>query len=328
MKRLTLAALGALALIGSAGAADLRGSSKDSMEVPVAGTAIDWHGAYIGAHGGYAWGTWEGTRNVGRTASQYVDSSCKAEDGTTYGGTEAACLEANGDFKPYSEELMGAESFSSNHTVDMNGWFGGVDISYKFRMSSFILEPFADVSFGGGKGGQSWSRDIATYIDANGDVQNLSDENIEGLSEAGGFSIKKQWGGTLGLKGGFLVSQRDYIYALGGLAYGNFKIKGGSDLSSASGHEVYAPSTAYNSDEGVWGWTLGAGYERAITNNLRLGFEGRYTRFEDIGASSSSSLSTPYDPSCPAGVKVDGHDGVNGDYDEWSVRARLSYKLN
>lgn len=53
MRKLTLAALSALALVGSAEAADLRGS-KDTFEVPVAGTAVNWTGVYIGGQAGYS----------------------------------------------------------------------------------------------------------------------------------------------------------------------------------------------------------------------------------------------------------------------------------
>jgi opacity protein-like surface antigen len=87
-----------------------------------------------------------------------------------------------------------------------------------------------------------------------------------------------------------------------------------------------AAGTSFSDNSSEWGYTVGVGWERAITNSWHFGLESRYTAFTDIGASSSSSTDVCFDKAaCWGGANIKTSDGVLGDYDEWSVRARLIY---
>ncbi len=328
----------ALALTaGSAWAADLGGSIKDG---PVDGYGfkvgtVTWEGTYIGAYVGYGWGEFEGSRDVTRSVKEFKNSSCtytpeSGTETTEYGLTKDACaaLDAKAEFSPREDDKkpLGTESAHESGKLDMDGWFGGGELSYKIRRGNIIFEPFADASFGGGSASVNWERQITSFTDGNGVPHDITDAK---LMEDGSISIKKRWGADVGLKAGLLLTPRDYVYGLGGLSYGSFRIKGGSSLSGGDptwADYIGVGNVAYSENDSAWGWTVGAGYERALTDNLHFGVEGRYTQFDNIGASASKT--TDVCPvGCPGGVNIAASDGVRGDYSQWSVLGRLSYRL-
>ena len=81
-------------------------------------------------------------------------------------------------------------------------------------------------------------------------------------------NVKLDWQGSIRGRLGFAAFDRGLIYATGGVAFGSFKNHYNSGLpfiESVSNTRV--------------GWTLGAGFEYAVTNNLIARAEYRYTDY-------------------------------------------------
>src|ERR1044072_2559639 len=70
MKKILLAAAAAMALAGPSLAADMR---APVMKAPVAAPISSWNGCYIGAQGGYAWGTTGYDLNIPATPNSGFD---------------------------------------------------------------------------------------------------------------------------------------------------------------------------------------------------------------------------------------------------------------
>src|SRR5690606_37950140 len=84
---------------------------------------------------------------------------------------------------------------------------------------------------------------------------------------------KVQWFGTLRARLGFTPAERVLVYATGGLAYGS--VKSHTSLTAAIDGDVLVSFNGSSSTT-RWGWTVGAGAEYAVTDNLSLKSEYLY----------------------------------------------------
>lgn len=348
MKRIALSA-GLLALLaGPAAASDIYGGSVKDGAGAALPRGVHWTGFEISGHGGHAWGNADVTRSVTHKSGNFSLSNCevavadsdednaptsarikfpprppvppKPKDETVIktGLSQEECEAAEGKWTAPKgsdadfiggrfEEFTRFDDHKSHHSLDMDGWFGGAGLSYKVRRGTFIIEPFADVSFGGGRGSVSFERDVI-FKDKDGiDTTDLT-------TEEGSISIKKRWGATGGLRVGVLASENDFVYALGGAAYGSFNIKGGSSLTDTN-----FPASSYNDTDGGFGYVVGAGWQRALDQNWKFGIEGRYSELFDVGAGSSSQIDNK------TGQTFMTSESIDADYSEFSVLGRISY---
>lgn len=120
----------------------------------------------------------------------------------------------------------------------------------------------------------------------------------EGRAASGGpageqYVIKQSWDASLVARAGF-AADRVLVYGLGGLA--------ATALSTN-----YAPGAGADSNATVWGWTVGAGAEYAITDSLSAGLEYRYTDYA-VGN---------FNHTGPSSVDLGSH----------TVKARLSFRF-
>jgi outer membrane immunogenic protein len=120
--------------------------------------------------------------------------------------------------------------------------------------------------------------------------------SAEGRALSGGLAgeqyvIKQSWDASLVARGGF-AADRVLVYGLGGVA--------ATSLSTN-----YTPGAGADSNATVWGWTVGAGAEYAITDSVTAGIEYRYTDYA-VGNFSHTG---------PSSVDLTAH----------TVKARLSY---
>jgi outer membrane immunogenic protein len=111
------------------------------------------------------------------------------------------------------------------------------------------------------------------------------DVEWSGLRETGGYAIggvavplnshrtKVDWQGSVRGRLGFAID-RALIYATGGVAFAdmNYRVFDGAGL-------VGTPGNTYSHSSTRVGWTLGGGLEYALTNNITMRGEYRYTRF-------------------------------------------------
>jgi outer membrane immunogenic protein len=94
-------------------------------------------------------------------------------------------------------------------------------------------------------------------------------DSIQGSNAAGQFSIDPQWSLDLTARAGYLVNPRTLVYARGG--YENARIEtsaliGGSRIEDSENHD---------------GWTLGAGVEQQLLQNISGRLEYRYSDLSD-----------------------------------------------
>ncbi|WP_378947690.1 outer membrane protein [Mesorhizobium sp. ANAO-SY3R2] len=144
------------------------------------------------------------------------------------------------------------EPFNTDYQMeyDPKGGFGGVFVGYNWQLANnFVLGAEADV-YGGNIKGTS----LYYYNDAQAD---------DGFGTA-----KLNWAGSVRARVGY-SADRFLPYVAGGLAFGQYKYGG----------EVPDWDSRFSASRTYTGWTLGAGLEYAVTDNLIARFEYRYTDF-------------------------------------------------
>ena len=334
MRRLGLAMTALAFSAVGAMAADLKGGAQ-TLEY---GSPIMWSGWYTGAHVGYSWGNADVTRSATNGMGGFTQSTCEIPLGSEktsssvdyeYGLTADECGVKGGSWTgtgpgPDADQVRyydpAVNAFATAMRIDtgkmdVDGFFGGFDLSYKFQIGKMILEPFADISLGNSSGSASFIEKF-TMVDGNGDP-------VGDVVGVGSLSIKKQWGATAGLKLGALVSSHDLIYGGAGLAYSSVKLSGGTVFD-----DVNYPASVYSNSDSAWGYTLLAGWEHAIDNHWHFGVEGRYTDLGTVSAASAGSNDVCTD-GCSAnrnGTTYTTSEKINADLTDWSVRGTVSYR--
>ncbi len=150
---------------------------------------------------------------------------------------------AGGKFKTDFNELLGDVSLRGN----ASGFIGGVQAGYNWQFDQTVVG-------------------IETDIQGSG-VKSDFDVSVPGGTLVN-LGTKVSWFGTTRVRLGYTPVDRFLVYATGGVAYGKVKTYANSYLESSS-----------QSDTKV-GYTVGAGAEYAITNNVTLKTEYLYT---DLG---------------------------------------------
>ncbi len=169
------------------------------------------------------------------------------------------------------------------------GFVGGGQFGYNYQMGSIVLGLEADIQYA------SLSRkafDSAYtrygYVD-------------------GEFKNEVSWYGTVRPRIGFVPMDRLMIFVTGGLAYGQVE-------NSVS---VVARNGSYNAQESKddtrIGWTVGAGAEYAVTNNITV--RGEYA-YVDLGSKDQAFF---------AGREIPAYLSTNNNFHV--VRAAVNYKF-
>ncbi len=175
--------------------------------------------------------------------------------------------------------------FTAARKSDKGSFTGGGQIGYNYQMGGVVLGLEADINY---------ANTEKTYYASN-DFSSIAARS------------KTQWYGTVRPRLGFTPMDRVLLYVTGGLAYGQVKTSA-VYVENATGFNLGGS----NSDTRV-GWTIGAGAEYAVTNNITV--RGEYA-YVDLGDKS--------------------HNGFNavGDYVNWKdptnfhvVRAGVNYKF-
>lgn len=149
-----------------------------------------------------------------------------------------------------------------------DGFIGGGQIGYNYQMGAVIVGAEADIQFMDRKRTTSFIG--APVLGTQLQTSILSDNTYLG---------------TVRARLGFTPADRLMIYATAGLAYGNSKTTAGVVGVQAPGL-VWAGS----SDKTSVGWTLGAGAEYALTNNIT--FKAEYLYY-DLGRETVTAVGNP-----------------------------------
>jgi len=198
-----------------------------------------WTGGYLGVSGGYGWG-------------------------------HADVLATPGD--PNTQRVFNGQPNvpAIATSIDSKGWLGGVQAGYDWQFAPrWILGFQADFDGANIKGTASLPVTIGFG------------------NQAAGFSTSQRvdWFVTVRARAGFLPTSGLLLYATGGLAYGKVEdsatvsLPSGQSNSSGNSGFAYACGPLYGLSASCFagaasrisaGWTVGAGGEQRITQNLSL----------------------------------------------------------
>jgi outer membrane immunogenic protein len=165
-----------------------------------------------------------------------------AQVGYAWGGDETRIF--NGAFDVTPMLSVGGTDY------DVDGFLGGVHGGYNYQLGSFVGGVEGDLEAAGIDGNRQWGV-IGDYDAAKTEV------NFQG-------SLRARLG---------FAFDRMLAYGTAGLAFANIE----NTYTTVTG----AASTVRKFDDTQWGWTLGAGVEYALTNNVTARAEYRYTQFDN-----------------------------------------------
>jgi outer membrane immunogenic protein len=215
---------------------------------------------------------------------------------------------------------------------DWTGFYAGVQIGGAFGdTGTFSLSPFTpalQTAFAPGFdddfdssiiGGAHLGYDhqmgdlvVGALLDFN--ITNIEDKQIGRSVTPATYTIQRELDflATLRARVGYLATDSVMLYATGGLAYGEVDFRYSQPGSGA----VTTTSGGQDSD---FGYTVGAGVETKLTENISLGVEYLYTNLggNDFRANLVGG---------PFGAGTTGA-GSDGDFDFHTVQAKLSYRF-
>ena len=253
--RILLASVTAIALTGSAFAADLPSPAPPPVYVPPA-PVFTWTGVYVGGQIGYGWGKDDATISDGGFANGFTPPppAPPATAGDVGPARPAAVADPAIPFIPYS--------YSDFNRINNNasGVIGGAHVGYNYQINQFVLGLEGDVD------GSSLSR-TANFAPFSNYYQDYIPISIHS-----NLGVQGSIRGRLGY-----AFDRVLVYATGGVAFGGFN----TNVSTAYINALFYPAffgTDSFSNTRV-GWTVGGGLEYAVTNNWSVRAEYRYTDF-------------------------------------------------
>jgi len=218
-----------------------------------------------------------------------------------------------------------AGSRGARHSADADGFIGGIYAGYNFDLGNDIVIGLeTDFIWGSADESTGTHRfDVSglgiTYTPTGGTIQ-----KINALDYAVG--VEQKWAGATRVRVGYAMD-RWLPYVSAGVAYAQVKSTGvvqvwGDPTGGGAVGTSYGRSSGRNKDT-FTGWTLGAGFDYAATDNILLRLEYRYSDYGDktyrysyaAPAGSTSSTGFPVN----AGYKVD--------YKTHDVRVGIAYKF-
>ncbi len=199
--------------------------------------------------------------------------------------------------------------YVNNFKNNASGFIGGGQAGYNWQTGSFVLG--VETDFDGTSLSKSTSSLGAPFSGLTG-IYNI----YNGDSLTTSSSARLSWLGTTRGRVGFVATpdNRLMIYGTGGVAYGGGK----ADLAVYDSYYGLGWSGEKNSTR--VGWTVGAGVEYAITNNITI--KGEYL-YADLGSNTfvagPSLVASSVFPGAYATTKVN--------YTANIVRAGVNYKF-
>lgn len=158
------------------------------------------------------------------------------------------------DFEGDDDDDDGDEEF------DADGWLVGGFVGYNYQFpSALVIGIEADLDWTGIDG------------DDNGDGDNGDDDDDD--DDDGHFNADLDWEGSLRARLGYGFD-RALLYATGGIA-----LAGIDAHSDGDGDDDDDDNDGDNTE---WGWTLGAGVDFAVTDNVFVRGEYRFTNYSDF----------------------------------------------
>jgi outer membrane immunogenic protein len=256
IRRIFLASASALALAGTAFAADLPSRAPPPVFLP---PPPMWTGFYAGVNAGYEWAASKSVTDTG--VPVFVN-------GLPPGGPGSIALALG---------LVGTNSIP----VTQNGFIGGGQIGYNYQFAnSWVVGIEADID---GVAGSNGTTHVASFTG----VPNFPAESYTSALTA---SKKIDYLGTVRGRFGYLITPTLLLFGDGGLAYGGGSFSNSIIATESLGNPPYPPAFAANTFSNTKvGWTAGGGFEWMFLPNWSAKVEYLYY---DLGTVNTNQLLT------------------------------------
>jgi outer membrane immunogenic protein len=163
---------------------------------------------------------------------------------------------------------------STTASPKVDGWLAGLQAGYNWQFNSLVLGVEADYQLTGERATDTWSQTIGGIF---------IDDFPATITGTASSEWKLLWFATLRGRAGYAVD--DWLfYGTGGLAVGRAKFATTLTTTITFPQGGPAPQVAsVSADESKtkWGWTIGAGIEKAFGNNFSAKLEYLYV---DLGS--------------------------------------------
>ncbi len=190
-----------------------------------------------------------------------------------------SALMAGGDIEPVEDEPVVVESWSGFHLgLQFGGVWNGVDVDYRNATVGygFYTTPNmnADGMVGGIYGGYNWllGNDWLVGVDAEWNYSNADATAVIQNDPTWHSVVEQNWDAALQVRIGKIVEEY-LFYATAGVAWGDFDLKAVDSLSGMTIDEA----GGYR----MTGWTVGAGMEKELDDNIYARLQYRYTDYGD-----------------------------------------------
>jgi outer membrane immunogenic protein len=195
---------------------------------------------------------------------------------------------------PANQALISALGTGTNRR---SGFTGGGQIGYNWQMQNWVLGLEGDFEYFDARSSLS-----GTGILTTGDPVTVTN------------SVKSSWLATIRPRFGYAWN-RTLVYVTGGAAFSDLRYTQSivTTLAAATGALAVSSTRV--------GWTVGAGFEYAVTNNWSIKAEYLYTQF---GALSGTSALVANDGSGFSNI----YNASSGEQRDHVVRAGLNYHFN
>ena len=232
-------------------------------------------------------------------------------------GGGASALQVNSKSRSYlwgysTGDTGGDYHAHGGNTSDLGkfGAFGTIEAGADYQMDRFVVGAFTNFDL------KSLSAKSSSVAQAS--CHSTSSTCSANASHHVWYKVGDSW--DAGLRLGYLLTDRNLLYALGG--YSGAQISSGARIDGYGTNGGTAYSTSAASGESGWksGYVVGAGWETALTDHITLKTEYRYADYGNV--KSNSSYRNFYD--------TGGYGGgarQSGDVAVQTVRAVLSYKF-
>lgn len=213
-----------------------------------------------------------------------------------YAGVNAGYA-INGEDKLKFDNSQTVLPYGTANNADDGSFTGGGQIGYNYQMGSVVVGIEADINY------ISLEKDYSLTVGTTDHTQTLNSKG------------KTEWFGTVRPRLGFVPVDRLLVFVTGGLAYGQVKTTTTyNDFNYATGTTGFGHSSK---DDTRVGWTLGAGMEYAVTDNITV--KGEYA-YVDLGDKNNTTT----------GVDSAGNQVLFNSKNETNfhvIRAGLNYKF-
>jgi outer membrane immunogenic protein len=285
LRRILLASAGAMALAGTAVAADLPYRGPPPVYVPPP-PVMTWTGVYVGLNAGYTW---------------------SASNAVNVVSVPIAAIQPPVNFFPVPTSRAAALAATGTQSVQTSGFIGGGQIGYNYQFgNSFVVGLEADIQgVASARGRSSRFRSFDALSSAPPPF------NFPGNFATAVTTVDKtlDYLGTVRGRIGFLITPTLLVYGDGGLAYGGvssatsiFGQNTGVNLGLCCGNPPFFSAGRYSNTR--VGWTAGGGIEWMFLPNWSAKVEYLYYDLGTVNYSAGFPAAISAGGAIPAGSLV------------------------